>query len=81
MENITDNTDRMGYSIFKPYRGIDELFQGVQALIFQGVFVHFSDFSRGFVKVSRGFSPHKLASIVVFQALFHKISLSRGVYS
>ena len=56
----------VGYSIFKRYRGIDELFQGVWALIFQGVLVSFSDFPRGFLKVSRGFFLRKLSSIVVF---------------
>ena len=53
-----------------PVDGIHELFQGVQ----------FSNFPRGFSRVSRGFSPQKLTSIVVFQPLLHKISLSRGIY-
>ena len=40
--------------------------RGVWALIFQGGFVSFSDFPRGFLKVSRGFFLRKLSSIVVF---------------
>ena len=37
------------------------------------LFLFHSDFPRGFLKVSRGFSPHKMSSIVVFQALFQKV--------
>ena len=55
-------------------------FTGVLALVLQGVFIPFSDFSRGLLEVSRVFSLHKLISVVVFQTHFHKLLLSRGIY-
>jgi len=58
----------MGYSIFKPYRGIDESFQGVLSFDFLGGFGIF-------FRISKEFFAPQTTSISCFPGSFSKKSL------